>query len=308
MNENNTEVESIEEVQTIEDGVNWFQGLIRSLTSAETWAAIGESVFRILLIIAIGLFVIWIVHKTIDRLILQKQLIRLQSHTRRMNTVGKLLKNVVNYVVYFIGGLLILSEFGIQLGPLLAGAGVIGLAVAFGAQSLIKDVITGFFIILEDQFAVGDVIQTGTYRGTVEVIGLRATRILSWTGEVHIIPNGMINEVTNFSMRNAIAVVDIAIAYEEDVDRAIGIIRERLATFKDENLVKEPEVLGVQMITATEVTLRITAECLPTTNPIVSRRINAEIKKTLDEHGIEFPYTRMVTFQRNEKGGLKGGA
>ncbi|MFD1954649.1 mechanosensitive ion channel family protein [Paenibacillus thailandensis] len=307
MNEQ-TEGQTVGDVQTIEDGVNWFQSMFQSLTSPETWAGIGEAAIRILLIVIIGIFVKWLVHRTIDRFILQRELVQLQSHARRMNTVGKLLKNVTSYFVYFIGGLLILSEFGIQLGPLLAGAGVIGLAVAFGAQSLVKDVITGFFIILEDQFAVGDVIQTGTYRGTVEVIGLRATRILSWTGEVHIIPNGMISEVTNFSLRNSLAVVDIAIANEEDVERAIAVMRESLASFKDENLVKEPEVLGVQTIGLSEVTIRITAECLPAMNAVVSRKINAEMKKALDEHGIEFPYTRMVSYQRKEKGGIKSGA
>lgn len=305
--EENNEVESIEDVQNLEDGVNWFQDMLQSLTSASTWAHIGESAFRILLIILFGSLLIWVVHKTIDRFLLRKEITALQSHSRRMNTVGKLLKNVVNYVVYFIGGLLILSEFGIQLGPLLAGAGVIGLAVAFGAQSLVKDVITGFFIILEDQFAVGDIIQTGNYKGTVEVIGLRATRILSWTGEVHIIPNGMISEVTNYSMRNSLAVIDIAIAYEEDVNKAIDVIKTHLEKFQDDNLVKEPEVLGVQSLGASEIVLRVIAECLPATNPVVSRKINAELKKLLDEHGIEFPYTRMMTYQRNAKGGMKDG-
>ncbi|QAY68537.1 mechanosensitive ion channel family protein [Paenibacillus protaetiae] len=278
------------------------------MTDSDTWTRIGESAFRIVVIIAIGLLMMWVVHKTIDRIILQKEMLRLQNHSRRMNTVGKLLKNIVTYVVYFIGGLLILSEFGIHLAPLLAGAGVIGLAIGFGAQSLVKDVITGFFIILEDQFAVGDVIQTGSYRGTVEVIGLRATRILSWTGEVYIIPNGMINEVTNFSLRNAVAVIDIAIAYESDVERATEVISGHLAQFQDENLVKTPEVLGVQSIGASEVTLRVTAECLPNTTAAISRKLNGELKKALDENGIEFPYTRMMTYQRNEKGGAKNGA
>ena len=98
---------------------------------------------------------------------------------------------------------------------------MLGLAIGFGAQSLVKDIISGFFIILEDHFAVGDVIQTGSYKGTVEVIGLRSTRILSWTGEVHIIPNGSITQVTNFSIHNTLAVVDISIAYEEDLERRL---------------------------------------------------------------------------------------
>ncbi len=108
---------------------------------------------------------------------------------------------------------------------------MLGLAIGFGAQSLVKDIITGFFIVLEDQFAVGDVIQTGQFKGTVDMIGLRTTRIQSWTGEVHIIPNGMINEVTNFSVNNSIAVVDISIAFEEEVDRALDVIRHTMITY-----------------------------------------------------------------------------
>ena len=108
--------------------------------------------------------------------------------------------------------MLILGQVGLNLGPLLAGAGVLGLAIGFGAQSLVKDVITGFFIIFEDQFGVGDVIQIDQFKGTVEEIGIRVTRIKSWTGEVHIIPNGNIKQVTNFSTYNSIAVVDVSIA------------------------------------------------------------------------------------------------
>ena len=273
------------------------------LTDNELWLAFGSSALRVALFLFIGRLVVWIIHKTIDRVILERESKRLPNHTRRMTTLGKLMKNVASYVVYFITVMLILSEFGINLGPLLAGAGVLGLAIGFGAQSLVKDIITGFFIVLEDQFAVGDVIQTGTFKGTVDVIGLRTTRVQSWTGEVHIIPNGMINEVTNFSVNNSIAVVDISIAFEEEVDRALDVIRHTMITIRDENLINAPEVLGIQTIATTGVTIRIIAECRPNMNSIVSRKLNMEIKKALDASGIEIPYPRMVTYHRNEKGG-----
>jgi small-conductance mechanosensitive channel len=278
------------------------------LTNNELWQAFGSSALRIIMFLFIGRFILWVIHKTIDRIILERENKMLINHTRRMTTVGKLMKNVASYVVYFITIMLILSEFGINLGPLLAGAGVLGLAVGFGAQSLVKDIITGFFIVLEDQFAVGDVIQTGLFKGTVEVIGLRTTRIQSWTGEVHIVPNGMINEVTNFSINNSIAVVDISIAFEEEVNRALEVIRHTMITMQDENLINAPEVLGIQAIAPTGVTLRVIAECRPNTHPIVSRKLNMELKKALDASGIEIPYPRMVTYHRNGKGGEKDGA
>ncbi|MCA0756367.1 mechanosensitive ion channel family protein [Paenibacillus sp. N4] len=277
---------------------------VNGLTNQDLWLSFGNAALRVVFILVVSRLIVWAIHKTIDRGVLNRESKRLPNHVRRMRTLGKLLKNVSSYVVYFIAAMLVMSEFGINLGPLLAGAGVLGLAIGFGAQSLVKDIITGFFIVLEDQFAVGDVIQTSTYKGTVEMIGLRTTRIQSWTGEVHIVPNGMINEVTNFSINNSLAVVDIQIAFEEEVDRALEVIRETMIGLKDENLVNAPEVLGIQAIAPTSVTLRVIAECRPNTHPMVVRKINMEIKKALDASGIEIPYPKMVTYHRNEKGGV----
>ena len=123
---------------------------------------------------------------------------------------------------------MILSTLTINVSAVLAGAGIVGLAVGFGAQSLVKDIITGFFIIFEDQFSVGDYIRVGQFEGTVEEIGLRTTKIKSWTGELHIIPNGNILEVTNFSLNNSVAVIDISVAYEENIQRVESLIQDLL--------------------------------------------------------------------------------
>ena len=133
----------------------------------------------------------------------------LRQSERREKTLLKLLENTLSYVVYFSAILAILSEFRIDVKGLLAGAGVLGLAVGFGAQSLVKDVITGFFIIFEDQFSVGDYVKIGAAEGIVEEIGLRTTKIKSFTGEVHILPNGTISQVVNYSMKNSLAIVDV---------------------------------------------------------------------------------------------------
>ncbi|GMK38966.1 mechanosensitive ion channel protein MscS [Paenibacillus sp. CCS19] len=287
--------------QTWDSIVNW-------LSSHERWADIGLTIVRVAAILLIGRVVELIVHKSINRMMIEREM-KQASFTRRMLTVGKLLKNVTTYLIYFVGALLILAEFNVNLAPLLAGAGVISLAIGFGAQSLVKDIITGFFIILEDQFAVGDVIQVGQFKGTVEMIGLRTTRVKSWTGEMHIIPNGMINEVTNFSMNNSVAVVDFAIAYEEDVDRAVDIMKKTLEsdTLVLEHTMGKPQVLGVQMLGPEQVTLRVIVECLPTMQAVVARALNAIIKRAFDEHHIDLPYPRMVTYQRTEKGEVRNG-
>lgn len=147
------------------------------------WLNIMFSSIRILIIFIITRIVIKVVSRIIDRSMARKQEGKIRVNPRRFVTIGELMKNATSITCNFIMILLLLSEINVQVGPPLASAGVLGLAIGFGAQGLVKDVITGFFIILEDQFAVGDVIQTGTFKGTVEVIGLRTTKLVSWQGK-----------------------------------------------------------------------------------------------------------------------------
>ncbi|GBF72402.1 hypothetical protein PA598K_00654 [Paenibacillus sp. 598K] len=261
--------------------------LIGWLSNEEMWADLGTALIRVALILIFSWIVIWISNKAITASFINRESKRLAVQTRRMRTLGKLFKNVVAYVIHFVSVLLILSEFNVNLGPLLAGAGVVGLAIGFGAQSLVKDVITGFFIILEDQFAVGDTIQTGSFKGTVEMIGLRSTRIQSWTGELHIIPNGSINEVTNFSLRNSLAVVDIVIPVGDDIDEVTALLQTAVAGVQDANLMGEPHVLGVQQVATAGTTLRIIAECRPNTHAEVATQINSAVRRALDVRAAE---------------------
>lgn len=272
---------------------------------ADTWEAMLVGLLQIILVIIIIDIIKRIIHRMIDHVMKVKEQKRLNVNPRRLVTVGKLLKNVTSLTLSFIMVLYILSIFNINIAPLLAGAGVIGLAISFGAQSLVKDVMTGFFIIFEDQFAVGDVVKVGQFQGTVEMIGLRSTRIHSWTGEVHIIPNGSILEVTNYSLNNSVAVIDVGIAYEESVEKATKVIEQTLVGLpdSDDNILNVPRVLGVQTLGPSEVVIRVVADCKPYTQAPVSRKINLMIKEALDANGIEIPYPRMVTYQRQEKGG-----
>lgn len=296
-----------QEDQALLDELTWFQKKIwMPLTDLDMWENVMWGAIKIALIVIVSRILLRILHKSINHVILKKRENSLSMNPRRTVTIGKLLKNVTTYVVNFVMLLMIISELNIvDLRPILAGAGVVGLAIGFGAQSLVKDVITGFFIIFEDQFAVGDVIEVGKFKGTVEMIGLRTTRIHSWTGEVFIIPNGLINEVTNFSLHNSLAIVDISIAYEANADEAMQLMKNEVERLKQENpnIVKTPEVLGVQMMTQSDVKIRVIAECMPNMQSAVARYLNGELKKVLDSHGIEVPYPRMVTYHRTEKGG-----
>ncbi|CAG7654129.1 mechanosensitive ion channel family protein [Paenibacillus allorhizosphaerae] len=273
------------------------------VTDPEIWTGLLLAIIKIIIIYIAARIITKIANKALQHMMIEREKSPLKFDTRRTKTIAKLVGNIVTYVVNFIMILMILNQFGVSLAPVLAGAGVVGLAVGFGAQSLVKDVITGFFIIFEDQFAVGDVIQIGTYRGTVEEIGLRVTRIKSWTGEEYIIPNGTITQVTNYSIHNSLAVVDVMVSHESDIDEAMRILEQTVKKHyeKDTNMVKEPELLGVQMLGASEVTLRVTVECKPVTQHAVARQLNAEIKKAFREHGLEMPYPRLVTYHKTER-------
>jgi len=262
---------------------NWF-------TDADMWMSVLFSGLRIIIIIVLSRVIIKVVDNMIDRSLQRKTSTRLLSNSRRFTTVGELLKNVVSIICNFVVVFLILSEFHFNLGPLVAGAGVLGLAVGFGAQSLVKDVITGFFIILEDQFAVGDVIQTGTFKGTVEMIGLRTTRLLSSTGEVHIIPNGTIVNVTNYSLANALAVVDVPVKIERGLEATLGIIGEALRGIEERNesILAYPSVLGIQSMSTSEYVIRVAVSCMPNARDTAERQIQNDIKQALEQqNGLE---------------------
>jgi len=265
---------------------NLWQQFVREMNdfvqNTEMWKDVSMILLRVVLIYVVSRLALIVLNRIIDQATSEKKSRRLKLRTRRVQTLGRLLKNTASYLINFITILLILGEFHIQIAPLLAGAGVIGLAIGFGAQSLVKDIITGFFIIFEDQFAVGDEIQTGSYKGTVELIGLRATRIRSWTGEVHIIPNGSINQVTNFSVNPQLAVVDITFSSDYTIEEMMTMMRQVLNQINDTNLTSSPEVLGIQTLAPSQMTIRITAKCRPNTAGEVMLLINTEVKKALE--------------------------
>jgi small conductance mechanosensitive channel len=273
------------------------------VTNEDLWLSIGEGALKILLTVLLASVVIRIGKAMIRNIFKLRAKSPLTFSERRENTLLKLLENILTYVVYFIAFVNILSIMTFDIKGLIAGAGVVGLAVGFGAQSLVKDVITGFFIIFEDQFSVGDYIRIGNFEGYVEEIGLRTTKIKSWTGELHILPNGSITEVTNFSLNNSIAIVDVTVAYEENIVEVERIIEDLLKTLpeKYEELVAPPELLGIQNLGSTEVVLRIIAETTPMNHLYIARMIRKEVKLCLDQKGIEIPFPRLVMYSREEK-------
>lgn len=219
------------------------------------------------------------------------------SDPGRALTMKGLLKSVLRYTVDIAAWLLVLSNLGVNTTGLLASVGVAGLAIGFGAQSLVRDVITGFFILFEDQFKVGDYVEVAGISGIVEEMALRVTKIKSFSGELHIIPNGQIDKVTNYSVGPMRVMFEIPIAYNEDVRRAIQVIEDvcqKFAVEEQEVLVDPPVVLGVTGITDHTVTVSVWARTKPMQQWATERKLRMAIKNALDEVGILPPYPRQV--------------
>lgn len=209
---------------------------------------------------------------------------------KRVRTLVALSMSVLRYGVYFIALIIILSICGIQTGTLLAGAGVLGLAVGFGAKSLVEDVISGVFILFEDQFAVGDYITAAGVSGEVETLGLRVTRLRDSGGQLHFLPNGKIIMVTNHSRGGLRAVVDIGVAYSADHNQAIDVLIkacQKLFEEQTELLVQPPEVLGIVAIDPDRVLIRISAAAMPMQKARVEREIMRMSKEAMESAGIK---------------------
>lgn len=222
----------------------------------------------------------------------------------RAITLSSLLKSLIMYSVYFMAAISILGLFEVPLQGVLTGAGIIGLAVGFGGQSLVKDVINGFFIIFENHFAVGEYITTAGISGIVEEVGLRTTKIRDFGGQLHIIPNGQITQVTNYNRGSMRALVDVAIAYEEDIDRAVAVLEEVCRGINRElaDIITETtQVLGVQAFGRSELIIRVIAKTKPMEQWRVERELRKRIKEAFDRGGIEIPNFKEPFYPKGDK-------
>lgn len=272
------------------------------LTSEDLWEKVIDASIEILLILLVSWIAVRLGKKFIKKVFLIRMRSPLSHSERRQRTISRLLQSVISYVVYFSAIIGILSSLNIKVAGLLAGAGIVGLAIGFGAQSLVKDVITGFFIIFEDQFGVGDYIKINAAEGTVVEIGLRTTKINGATGEQFIIPNGAIGEVVNYSVNNSKIFIDLQMATDADFEKAEGVINKYLETLPKmhKELIAAPVFLGVQNVKGTEVTIRIAAETLPQQQYGVARTIRRDITKLFEENNIPMVYPKMMFYGKDE--------
>lgn len=227
---------------------------------------------------------------------------------KRMDTLSSVIRYVLVISIIIVAFIMVLGEFGIEIGPIIAAAGIVGLAVGFGAQSLVQDVISGFFILLEDQIRVGDVVQIGDKGGLVERLNLRMIILRDMSGNVHFIRNGQIQVVTNMTKDYSRYVYDIGVAYREDVDHVIEVIKA-----VDEELRANPafgtdilepiEILGLDKFADSAVVIKARTKTKPIKQWSVAREFNRLLKKRFDAEGIEIPFPHVTLYMGEDKEG-----
>lgn len=227
---------------------------------------------------------------------------------KRAKTLASLIRYILSIAIIVVAFMMILGEFGIEIGPILAAAGIVGLAVGFGAQHLVQDIIGGFFILMEDQIRVGDVVQIAGKGGLVEKVNLRMTVLRDLAGNVHFVRNGQIDIVTNMTKEYSQYVFDIGVAYREDVDEVIEVIKE-----VDGELRKDPkfandilapiEVFGLDQFADSAVIIKARTKTKPIKQWRIGREFNRRLKKVFDERNIEIPFPHVTLYMGQDKSG-----
>ncbi|CDG02927.1 Putative Mechanosensitive ion channel family protein [Clostridium chauvoei JF4335] len=259
---------------------------------------------KIISILIIMYLTIKIGNKAIDKFMKRqiKSKLSFSMNEQKAITIGAVLKSALKYGVYFTGIAIIVANVFSGISAAVLGVG--GFAIGIGAQSLVKDLINGFFILFEDQYGVGDHITINQYTGIVENIGIRTTVLRDFTGDLHIITNGSILEVTNHSRGDIRFLVDVEIAYEENVEETIKLITKVCEKFKEENRAEirgNIEVLGVTSLNASGVNIRVIGRAKPLSQWKMERELRKNIKEALDEAGIEIPYPKTQIIKKDNK-------
>lgn len=273
----------------------------------DEWYAPAAAGVRIVLIIA-GTLVAQTVANRLIRTFRERIAARMKGaeEVRRAETLGRVVRYLATVVIGLVGGVLVLAECGVSVAPILGAAGVVGLAIGFGAQSLVKDYFTGIFLLIENQIIKGDVVQVADKSGLVEDMTLRYVQLRDYDGNVHFVPNGLISTVTNMSRGYAYAVVDVAIAYREEIDAALAVMRSVAAGlaaapgFAD-RILTEFEIAGVERWDESAIVLRGRFKVIPLEQWNVRREYLRRLKGAFDAAGIEIPFPHVTLYAGSGK-------
>ncbi len=289
----------------------YLQSLLPFITELGGWTV---TALRVLAIVVVA----WILAALLQRAIRGMRL-RIASRmddresVKRAETLGRVFRYLASVVVWLVAGTLVLSEVGISVAPILGAAGVVGLAVGFGAQSLVKDYFTGFFLLLENQIRQGDVVKLGEHAGLVEEVTLRYVRLRDYDGHVHFVPNGEIRTVVNLSRDYAQAVVDVGVAYGEDLDNVMKVMFTEAKALRLDPLfaamiLDDFELAGVERWDDSAVTVRGRFRVAPLQQWAVRREYLKRLKAAFDRHGIEIPFPQMTLHRPVQRRGGRDAA
>ena len=318
---------------------DWVYDLTGNETLAEAFGWIVERPLKVVLILLVAYFLNRIVRRAIvraeermiadrERKLLERQaeevedgrfedqelrarqkgqelIIATEQAKQRARTIGSIMRSAATVSILTFAILMSLGEFDINLGPLIAGAGIAGIALGFGAQSIVQDFLAGFFMLIEDQYAVGDIIDVGEGSGVVEGIGLRTTRLRDVNGTLWHVPNGQIQRVANKSQQWARAVLDIEVAYDTDIEKASSVIKAAADEVWHEHIpnatiIEEPEIWGVEMFGESSIAIRLVCKVEPGEQWMTSRIVRRRVKDAFDREGIEIPFPQRVIWTRND--------
>lgn len=274
----------------------WIEGLLGSRAG---WGSVAVTALRIAAILIAAWLSIVVGQNAVRRLRVRiANRLDDRESVQRAETLGRVVRYLIAVVVSAIALMLVLGEFGVSLAPILGAAGVAGLAIGFGAQSLVKDYFTGFFLLLENQIRQGDVVKLGEHSGLVEEVTLRYVRLRDYDGNVHFVPNGQISSVVNMARGFAQAVIDVSVAYTTDVDDAMAVMREVAAELRKNpafagRILDDLEIAGVDQWADSAVIIRARFRVKPLEQWGVRREYLRCLKAAFDRSGIEIPFPQL---------------
>lgn len=274
-----------------------------------TWSGLLVTGLHVLIILALTWLALRLSRRLLARLRRRMQQdLDDRERIKRLDTLERVFRYVAMVVITLVGGMLVLAELGISIAPILATAGVLGIAIGFGAQSLVKDYFNGFFLLLENQVRVGDVVEVGGKGGLVEEMTLRYIRLRDYEGNVHYVPSGVVDTVTNRSRGFAYAVIDVRVAYREDFDEVYRVMRQTAAELRVDpefamRIVDDLEIAGVESWADSAAIIRCRIKVLPLEQWGVRRTYLYRLKSAFDTAGIEIPYPHLTLYAGQDKDG-----
>lgn len=281
---------------------------------ARAWAGMGSATTTALRI-AVIVTVAWVLTTVLQRAIRTFRIriaARMEDReaAKRAETLGRVFRYLVAVVVTLVAGMLVLGEIGISVAPILGAAGVVGLAVGFGAQSLVKDYFTGFFLLLENQISTGDIVKlAGDHAGFVEEVTLRYVRLRDYDGRVHFVPNGQISSVINLTREFSFAVLDLGVAYRENVDEVMAVVHEVAGELRADaefgpHILEPLEMAGVDQWADSAVVIKCRFKVVAMRQWVVKREFLRRLKNAFDARGIEIPYPHLTVYAGQDRQGV----